>query len=258
MKLYLTKKVHQKLRYYTEQCSEEISGLGKITMMDDPVYEKCLLVHDIEIFKQEVSGTHSTIDDDTLAKFLYEKTKAKENLSEYRFWWHSHATMAVFFSGTDTGTIDKSTEFPWLVSLVTNHKGDLKARFDLFDPIRVKIEDLEIEVLEDEDLALKEQCKKDIEEKVSKSNHHYGYNRNDTREVKGWFKRNKKEMRRQQREAEQEDEAPAWWKREPVESSEEVHTVLIGKGKGKYSTRVPLHKDQLPLLDSEISDHRQP
>lgn len=160
-KVYFTRKAYQKYRYFIDLCPTEISGFGKVVRIAGK-----LTITDVEIFKQVVSGAHSDMDDDALAAFLYEKTKAKEDLSQWRVWWHSHASMQVFFSGTDTGTIDGSTEFPWLVSVVGNHAGDIKARWDLFDPMR-HTEELEVEIIDEEDEELKALCKKEIDEKVS-------------------------------------------------------------------------------------------
>lgn len=166
-KIYISRKAYLKLKYFVTQCEEEISGLGKLLVSKRDNGDSVLIVYDFEIFDQVVSGAHSTIDDDSLAKFLFEKTKAGENLAVYRVWWHSHAAMATFFSGTDTNTIDNSTEFPYLVSIVTNHKLEFKARIDIYSPIRVT-EELEIEKLDDEDEELKALCLKEIEEKVKK------------------------------------------------------------------------------------------
>lgn len=165
-KLYLTNHAAKKLRYYVNNCVEEISGFGKLEVK---VHEgqRYMVVTDLCIFEQVCSAAHSTIDDDALGKFLYEKTISGEKLSEWRVWWHSHAKMKAFFSGTDTGTIDSSTEFPYLVSIVSNHEGDIIARLDTFDPTRFT-QTLEVEILQEEDEELRELCIKEIEEKVSK------------------------------------------------------------------------------------------
>lgn len=167
-KIYFLKSAYQKMRYYVSLCEDEISGLGKIEEQNGK-----LVVTDVQIFKQVVSGAHSDLDDDALAEFLFEKTKNGDDLAKWRLWWHSHAKMNVFFSGTDTNTIDTSTEFPWLISVVTNHKNEILARYDTYKPYRLT-ENLLVEILEDENLALKEECKKEIEEKVSQSRS-YGY-----------------------------------------------------------------------------------
>lgn len=172
-KLYLTPYASKKLRYYVDQCPEEISGFGKVEVMRHEG-EPYLVVTDLLILEQECSGAHSTMDEDSIGKLLYELTKNGEDLSVWRLWWHSHADMRAFFSGTDTSTIDSSREFTYLVSLVTNHAGDYVARIDFFDPLRLE-EELEVEILPEVDEELKALCKKEIEEKVSLSESRAGY-----------------------------------------------------------------------------------
>lgn len=157
----MTNEAYLKMRYFVEECDTEISGFGKVRQVNikrfvsinrnhnrfsfgfhpdnrptefEEVEEKGLEIYDIEILPQEVSGTHATIDEEVLAKFLTQKMRRGEKVEDYKVWWHSHVNMAAFFSGTDTGTIEKSTEFPYLISIVTNKPGDMLARFDVFKP----------------------------------------------------------------------------------------------------------------------------
>lgn len=159
MQIQITHEAYLKMRYFVEECDTEISGLGKVRPVtvnhyaavntnrfafgfksdDRPtefeqVAEKGLEIYDIEILQQEVSGTHATMNEQILAKFLTDKMRKHERVEDYKVWWHSHVNMEAFFSGTDTGTIEKSTEFPYLISIVTNKPGDIKARFDVFKP----------------------------------------------------------------------------------------------------------------------------
>ena len=184
LKVYIERKAYRKFRYFIDICEDEISGFGKVVKRDGR-----LIVTDFQIFKQSVSGAHSDMDEDALASFLYEQIKAGESMSEWRVWWHSHARMAAFFSQTDTGTIDRSNEFPWLISLVGNHDGDLKARIDVFDPIRCE-EEIEVEVIEEEDPELKALCEKEIKEKVTRSVNFYlpkkGGEKKHKGEIKFW------------------------------------------------------------------------
>lgn len=262
MKVVLTEHAKLKMGYYVNQCEDEISGLGKVELVSENG-EEYLIVDDLEIFEQTVSAAHSTIPDEALAKFTFEMTKKGEDLSKWRLWWHSHAKMSVFFSGTDTSTIDKSTEFPWMLSLVTNHAGDMKARFDLYDPIRVTKDNLDIITIPRQDLELKEKCKKEIQEKVStrvtvgynKKESPYwdkNYRKNETREkIKDGIESSMEETRRgkkwwnrlskaERAEAIQnhieEEEIQKYGEGEVLSKKEEKHEVLlIGKGKGKYS-----------------------
>lgn len=141
MKLIIEHVAAEKIRQYTKLCPDEISGLGKVTSNN----KGDLLISDVEIFKQTVSGAHSTIDPVALAQFQSEIVKAGGSMKDYKLWWHSHAHMSVFFSKTDTDTIDSSTEFPWLVSLVVNKKGEAKARLDVYTPLHI-FADLDVEV----------------------------------------------------------------------------------------------------------------
>lgn len=159
----ITKKAYQKLRYYTENCKYEISGLGKIR-------EKTgyLEIYDIDIFKQKVSIVNSNLNPDTLASFLYEKYHKGESVKDYKVWWHSHSDMEVFFSDTDKHTIELSSEYPYLISIVTNKRGENKVRLDIFNPLRLTIP-AKLEITLEEDIKLEKQCRTEIKQKITKS-----------------------------------------------------------------------------------------
>jgi hypothetical protein len=179
MKLIIQSTAYQKIRAYTDICPKEISGLGKVEMIDGK-----LTVTDVTIFEQTVSASHSTIPPEALAKFQNDMVKKGGSMKQWCLWWHSHAEMGVFFSGTDTNTIDSSTEFPYLVSLVVNKKGDSKARIDVYQPVHM-FSDLEVEVkeadepevlrkareayekaLDESKTKIKDSCEKQIKDKV--------------------------------------------------------------------------------------------
>lgn len=148
MKLLIERGAWQKIQAYVDNCPYEIGGLGKVTCVDGD-----FLVTDAEIFTQKVNAAHVEMTAETLALFQTEKVRAKQSMRDYKFWWHSHAKMAVFFSGTDTDTINQSgAEFPWLVSFVTNHKHEKVARLDIYQPVHVHC-DLPIEIVDNEEDA---------------------------------------------------------------------------------------------------------
>lgn len=222
MKLHIKHLAAEKIRQYTKLCPNEISGLGQVDIIDgEPV------VTDVGIFKQVVSSAHSTINPEHLAEFQDEIIKAGGSMKKYVLWWHSHAHMSVFFSGTDTGTIDSSTEFPYLVSLVVNKKGDAKARLDIYKPVRMMCElDVETEMIPDSDMTkalraemdairddlekevnkdseqIKDLCQKDIDEKVDMNKGWGNWNENrgsqgmkDPRDAARWESTWDKELR---------------------------------------------------------------
>ena len=158
----LTNEVNQKLRAYIDNCEDEISGLGKIE-----VTEHGFLVTDVKILKQTVTGNTTDLDDDAIGKFSYELTKEKDEIEKWSLWWHSHADMKVFFSTTDTDTIEQSTDTPFLVSLVGNHANEWKARFDVFKPHHCTNE-LEVIIETIIDTSIIKNCIKEIKKLVKR------------------------------------------------------------------------------------------
>ncbi len=167
MIISITNEAFSKLKYFIAECPAEISGFGKVREIIDKK-DKEFLIHDVEILKQEVGDAHATIDEEAMAKFLFEKTKKGESTKEYRLWWHSHNDFSSFFSSIDTATIDDSTEFPYLISLVGNKEGKFEIRYDEYKPERITIDRNEIKLIpEDPDGGkLRKYCIKEIKEKV--------------------------------------------------------------------------------------------
>lgn len=158
----LTNKAYQKMMAYVDLCPDEISGLGKVEIEDGE-----FTVTDVEIFTQVVSPTHSDIPSKALAKFQCELLARGENPKNWFCWWHSHAKMGTFFSGTDTSTIESSTDFAMLLSIVSNHKHEFSARFDLHEPVRMT-QTVTVEILEEVDETILNYCMAEIDAKVSR------------------------------------------------------------------------------------------
>lgn len=85
------------------------------------------------IMKQTVSAGLCTLDKTELSQYYASNaTKYGQNV---RFcWWHSHHTMAAFWSGTDDATILSMPSKDWTVSLVVNLKKEYKLRIQFFEP----------------------------------------------------------------------------------------------------------------------------
>lgn len=161
MQLFIEHTAWQKIQYYVDTCKTEVSGIGKIERREGDFY-----VTDVKIFEQDVSGAHSDIDAETLAKFQVELLKSNEDPADWTLWWHSHANMGVFFSARDVDTIDESTDFRYMVSLVTNHKHELVARVDVYDPARLYTE-LDVDILlPDVSAEIATECQAEIDAKV--------------------------------------------------------------------------------------------
>jgi hypothetical protein len=132
--------VYRKIKAYTDLCSQEISALGSVRYENNK-----LIVEELYLFDQFVTGSSTTLDPKDISKFLCEYIKLGKDPSTIKFWWHSHVNMGVFWSSTDTGTIDRFSS-EWLLSMVTNKRGEFKLRFDLYSldgkPFRCHIDNL--------------------------------------------------------------------------------------------------------------------
>lgn len=131
VKIVLSHEANQKLKYYVNSVDGEISGLGKSEVVVEGE-EKTIFVTDFAIFKQKCTSSFTSIEDEAIAKFIYELRQKGEDPKHWNLWWHSHNTMAVFWSVTDTQTILDRYTLDYLVSIVTNKRGEFKARVDIF------------------------------------------------------------------------------------------------------------------------------
>jgi proteasome lid subunit RPN8/RPN11 len=129
MDLVIQKQAYLKLKYYIDICDDEISGMGKSFVNE----EGDIVMTDLVIFDQEVTGVHTEIDDESMVKFINELMDKKESPADWNIWWHSHADMKAYFSSTDDATIKShSNHQTYLISLVGNKEEEYEARLDIF------------------------------------------------------------------------------------------------------------------------------
>lgn len=162
MRLIITAEIEAKIHAYVRAVTTEIAGMGKAVVTP----EGDIMLLDVAIYEQEVTGGTADLSTTALAKFQTELIKKGESPKDWIVWWHSHADMSAFFSGRDTATIDSSDEFHFLVSLVVNRKRERKARLDTYKPFRFTKEDLPIVVGKSEDAAAVEERIKALQEEI--------------------------------------------------------------------------------------------
>ena len=145
MKIIIPVSVYQKLRAYVDNSKYEISGLGKLKKESD-----IITIEDVRIFRQIVSSGETILSHRSLSEFYDGIITEEGDLSSWKLWWHSHATFDAFFSQTDIDTIhdfdNEMVEDNWMLSIVTNHKGDLLARLDVFYPFHIALNNLEWDI----------------------------------------------------------------------------------------------------------------
>lgn len=123
----------------TKACPLEITALG---MMDDPTNPNKVV--DFHPLPQVCSSTSTEVADIELSKLSMRLEKAGRDPSMLKCWWHSHAKMKSFFSGTDESQVERYRADGFLWSVVTTHaiadeamrgkRPDMYIRLDTFGP----------------------------------------------------------------------------------------------------------------------------
>ena len=148
MEVYIDKRDWDKIINYarcaSEKWSTEIGGMA-VTLQDKDGDWK---IQDPVIMKQEVSAALCELDKTELAEY-YGKMAMKYKSHNMRFcWWHSHAEMGAFWSGTDTNTIDEYEDGDLSFALVVNVKEEYKCRVSVWKPFTMH-EDIELNIVQD-------------------------------------------------------------------------------------------------------------
>ena len=146
MEVYIDKKDWDKIINYarcaSQKWSTEIGGMA-VTLQDKDGDWK---IQDPVIMKQEVSAALCELDKTELAAY-YSAMAMKYKNHNMRFcWWHSHAEMSAFWSGTDTNTIDEYEDGDLSFALVVNVKEEYKCRVSVWKPFTMH-EDVELNIL---------------------------------------------------------------------------------------------------------------
>ena len=154
MEVYIEKKDWNKIINYarcaSDKWSTEIGGMAVTIQDKDGDWQ----IKDPAIIKQEVSAALCELDKTELAQY-YSRMAMKYKKKNMRFcWWHSHAKMSAFWSGTDTNTIDEYEDGDLSFALVVNVKEEYKCRVSVWKPFTMH-EDVELNILDQEESKYK-------------------------------------------------------------------------------------------------------
>jgi len=114
----------------------EISGLATAVPNKDGIYT----ISDIEILKQENTGTNTELDGDSVTEYKMKHAMIHKNPNMKYVWWHSHHTMGAFWSGTDEKEIEAWKNESFSLALVVNLKQEYKFRVSLWKASGLDIE----------------------------------------------------------------------------------------------------------------------
>lgn len=159
--LYINPEVMRRITYYAQAADGEVSGLG--TIVKDEIGRH--IVDNVYLLEQEATAADTEIKPEAISKLMTDMMKAERDPGTLKFWWHSHAAMGVFWSGTDD-TCAETLSKEYAFSLVVNKAGEKKCRLDLYDPFRITFDGVRIEELTEDNAQLKLECEKEVREKV--------------------------------------------------------------------------------------------
>jgi len=160
IRLYLLPQVEERIRHYTDLAAGEVSGLGTVEEFDGG-----FLVTDLFLPKQTCFPGGTDLDQDSVATLIMELDQTGKDVGTLRFWWHSHGSLDVFWSGTDEECINNLANGDYVLSLVTNKRGQVLARLDIFRPVRVVVDEVSVSV-RSRGQSLRDQCRREVEERV--------------------------------------------------------------------------------------------
>jgi len=123
--VFLPQVMHD-MHLIVDHCSEEVSWIGTVLEQGNN-----LVVDEIFVLDQEVTGTTTEITEDGLAKLagrLLEQPDGVEKLNRLRFWGHSHVNMGTSPSGQDDTQVSlwKKNDHPYLIRAIINKAGRLQ------------------------------------------------------------------------------------------------------------------------------------
>ena len=137
---YISKQSWNKIINYArgrvEQTGDEVGGMAVILKDEDSDY----VIKEPVILKQETTGSTCTLDKEELANYYVEM--AQKYGKDLNFlWWHSHAKMSAFWSGTDTNTMQEYNNGKWSAFLVVNVRQEHKFSVKYWDPVPSLVDD---------------------------------------------------------------------------------------------------------------------
>lgn len=162
--IYILPEVYHKMMTWTSLLDDEITGLGTVEELGEGKF----LIDSMYLFDQKVSkarceatGPMSLID-------LCERMeKDGKNPSKMKVWWHSHNTMGVSPSQQDDETGRNYCANGFLISLITNHNGEIYSKMNIYKPLDMIIDNIPVIRL-DPGISKEfiDQCKAEIEKYV--------------------------------------------------------------------------------------------
>lgn len=170
--IVIRKKALEKMYHYIDMSKLEVGWLGSVIREDNRY-----IIDDVFIFEQEVAGTTTEISPEGLMDFASELMKMENGMeiwNNIRLWGHSHVNMDTTPSGQDNSQMELFNDngIEWFIRLIANKKGKFSFTLFVYDS-GITFIDIPWVVENEIDDSLKEEVRKDMENKVSKKEYTY-------------------------------------------------------------------------------------
>ncbi len=165
-KILLSPRAFLDMFYISEACEDEVSWLGTVRELGESSY----LIEEVFLFKQEVTGVSTEIDQDDLGRFfndLLAQPNGQEKAASILFWGHVHPGSFTSPSGVDEAQMRVFSHSPWFIMGIFTRSG--RAEFTFFDYSRgVRFSDCPWEIYLPEDASRKARIVKEVKAKVKR------------------------------------------------------------------------------------------
>jgi len=163
------REAREKILHYVSLAKGEVSGLGLVDeIRDDKGKLTGFFVSDVFLVKQVSSAVTTELDEKAVSDLLVELDGKGVDIGKVKLWWHSHGDMKTFWSSTDTDCVEGLSNGSYFISIVTNKKGDVLCRVDLYSPFRIALDEVTVETAIP-NFGLLEECKVEFAAKVKES-----------------------------------------------------------------------------------------
>jgi len=159
--IVINSEVNKKIKYWIQKAPGEISGLGVVKIEGSK-----LQIVDAILLPQKNSGSTTDIEATDVCKAMY---KMRETPGVLSYWFHSHGSMGVFWSGTDRETINLISQGGWCVCSVFNKAGESLTLYSQSAPIPLVIDNINLGILP-EPVTVNEAWDTEFDENVTSKN----------------------------------------------------------------------------------------
>jgi len=148
---------------------DEVSALGTVDeLWDDDNSLAGFLITEVFLLDQTCNIVETSISDEAISKLMIDLSDKGHDLSTLKCWIHSHGKMGVFWSNTDDECCEKLANNSYTLSIVTNLRGEILCRLDIYNPVHVTLDELPVQVYYPEEETLSDWCRQEFERKVKK------------------------------------------------------------------------------------------